>query len=282
MIQILKYVLYAVLAFSFSSCQTVSKITGNEKIDGEGPVISKEITISQLKEIDISNSWEVELNKSSASKVIIKSHQNIIDLSEITTDNNTFKISFEDQIGKVDNKTIEVYYNNELEVIDLSASASLTANDEVNLDQLEIDLSSASKLKLKVRTKSLSVETSSSADANIHAISDETDLDASSGSDIDLQIEGQSISADASSGSDIRIEGSTNVLRASTSSGSDIYAADLKAKNITASSSSGSSQKLFPTKSLNAKASSGSSIKYFNTPEQIKISESSGGSVNAN
>lgn len=282
MIQILKYALYAFIAFSFFSCQTVSRITGNEKIDGEGPVISKEITISQLEKIDISNSWEVKLVKSSTDKIIIKSHQNIIDLSEITTDNNMFKIRFEQQIGKVDKKTIEVYYSNQLKAIDLSASANLTADNEVSLNQLEIQLSSASSLKLKIKTKSLSVETSSSADANIQAISDLTDLDASSGSDINLQIKGQSINADASSGSDIKIEGSTDVLKSSTSSGSDIYASNLKAKNVTASSSSGSSQKIFPIKSLNAKASSGSSIKYFNTPDQIKISESSGGSVNAN
>ncbi|MGO1751534.1 MAG: GIN domain-containing protein [Psychroflexus sp.] len=279
MIQILKYVLYAVLAFSFFSCQTVSKITGNEKIDGAGPVISKEIAINQLEEIDISNSWEVKLIKSSTSKIVIKTHQNIIDLSEITTDKNMFKISFQEQIGKVDQKTIEIYYTQHLESIDLSATANLSADDEVSLDQLDIDLSSASKLKLKVRTKSLSIETSSSSTADLQIQSNKLEIDASSGSRVTAKINGKSITAEASSGSSIKLNGSATTLKSSTSSGSEINAADLNVKKIIASASSGSSQKLFPLKSLDAKASSGSSIKYLNTPDQIKISKSSGGSV---
>lgn len=243
MIQILKYALYAVLAFSLFSCQTVSKITGNEKIDGAGPVISKEIAINQLEEIDISNSWEVKLIKSSTSKVIIKTHQNIIDLSEITTDKNMFKISFQEQIGEVDQKTIEIYYTQHLESIDLSATANLSADDEVSLDQLDIDLSSGSRVTAKIN--------------------------------------GKSITAEASSGSSIKLNGSATILKSSTSSGSEINAADLNVKKIIASASSGSSQKLFPLKSLDAKASSGSSIKYLNTPDQIKISKSSGGSINS-
>src|SRR5690554_4003944 len=98
MIQILKYVLYVLLAFSLFNCQSVTEFTGTRIIDGEGQVVSKEIKIYDLKEIDISNSWNVKLIESSTSKVIIRSHQNIIDLSEISTDDHEFKIKFKQKI----------------------------------------------------------------------------------------------------------------------------------------------------------------------------------------
>lgn len=280
MLYIVKYITYAIIAFSLLSCQSVSKITGNEKIDGEGPVITKEIEINQLKKIAISNAWDVHLIKSKNSKAVITSHQNIIDLTEITTDKNDLEISFEKQIGKVKQKQIDIYYTNQLEYIRLSATAELQAENTVTLDQLVLKVSSASKANLQLNADRLTLDVSSSAYTKLSGTVEKSKLSASSGSTLKLRLTAKNIEASASSGSDIKLDGSTDSLEASASSGSDIDASGLVAKDVTARASSGASLKLDPQNKLDAKASSGGSIEYDTSPKNIKVSKSSGGSVN--
>ncbi|MDN6280725.1 MAG: DUF2807 domain-containing protein [Psychroflexus sp.] len=279
MLYIVKHITYAIIAFSFLSCQSVSKITGNEKIDDEGPVITKEIEINQLKKIAISNAWDVHLIKSQTSKAVITSHQNIIDLTEISTDKNELEISFDKQIGKVKQKQIDIYYTHQLEDIRLSATAELQAENPLTLGQLKLKVSSTAKANLKLNADMLTLDVSSSAYAKLSGTIEESKLNASSGSTLKLELTAKKIEASASSGSDIQLNGSTDYLEVSASSGSGIDASGLTAKNITATASSGASLKIDPQNKLNAKASSGSSIKYYTSPKNIEISKSSDGRV---
>ena len=77
----------------------------------------------------------------------------------------------------------------------------------------------------------------------------------------------------------MNIEGKALKLYTDSSSGSSIDANNLLANEVNSQSSSGSSTNVHPISSLNAKASSGSSINYNTNPKNVKVDESSGGSI---
>ena len=101
----------------------------------------------------------------------------------------------------------------------------------------------------------------------------------STGSEIEIDVEADYISLESSSGSEITSTGKALKVETSSSSGSSINAGDLKANEVFAQTSSGSSTTVFPILSLKAKASSGSDVSYKNIPKNIEKEESSGGSV---
>ena len=75
------------------------------------------------------------------------------------------------------------------------------------------------------------------------------------------------------------VTGKALKLYTSSSSGSSIDANRLLANEVSAESSSGSSTNVHPIVTFNAKASSGSSINYKTNPKNVKLDESSGGSI---
>ncbi|HEU0135720.1 MAG TPA: head GIN domain-containing protein [Flavobacterium sp.] len=107
-------------------------------------------------------------------------------------------------------------------------------------------------------------------------------VESDSGSTISISVEAENLSLEASGGSSIDARGKAITLETSSSSGSSLDASDLRANDVVAQASSGSSTDVHPLVSLNASASSGSSIDYANRPKSLKKEESSGGSVSQN
>ncbi|HEX8562999.1 MAG TPA: head GIN domain-containing protein [Flavobacterium sp.] len=102
---------------------------------------------------------------------------------------------------------------------------------------------------------------------------------ASSGSEMEINLESDKVLCEASSGSHITVRGKALSLDTSSSSGSEVDATGLLANDVTAQANSGSSAEVHPIVMLDAKASSGSSVNYHSIPKNIKVEESSGGSV---
>jgi hypothetical protein len=87
------------------------------------------------------------------------------------------------------------------------------------------------------------------------------------------------VQARASSGSEIEVAGSCHSLEAETSSGSDLDAGRLLCESVTVEASSGSDAAVAASQGLTAKASSGADVKVNGRPAMVKVSKSSGGSV---
>ncbi|HEX8268789.1 MAG TPA: head GIN domain-containing protein [Flavobacterium sp.] len=138
------------------------------------------------------------------------------------------------------------------------------------------------ELKVTVKLPIISgLATSAGASLSSRNVLRSSDLvvKASSGSEIKLSTEADKIICETSSGSTIDVSGKALIFETSSSSGSTIDAKDLLSNEVTAQSNSGSTIDVHPIVLLDAKASSGSSISYHSIPKQIKMDESSGGSI---
>jgi hypothetical protein len=136
----------------------------------------------------------------------------------------------------------------------------------------------------KVYIKALAINSlSASASASIKLkdalkSNNNIELKASSAGEIEGEINAPEIVATASSGAEITLSGRTRNLSASSSSGSSIKAMSLLTENSVVKSSSGATAKVHASVSLDASASSGANIAY-RGGAAVKKSVSSGAEV---
>jgi hypothetical protein len=251
-----------------------------DQVDGEGPVVTKNIDISGFTEIDVSNGWNVQLIPNQPPQLVVKTNENLVDLLEVNESGDKLSISAEDNIGSADSKLIKVYFDKKLTLIKASSASDLTAKEELVFESTTIDASSDADISLSIKADILEVEGSSGSDITLDAASNDLSVEASSSADISIKGDNKSITAKASSRSDIELEGISEKADFEATSGSDIDARDLEAKNVIAEASSGANIDCYPLDTLEATASSGADIKYHNNPSKNVASKStSGGSV---
>jgi hypothetical protein len=135
-----------------------------------------------------------------------------------------------------------VYYTN-LDGIEVSSGSTLTAENEVASQNMEIEVSSGSTCKIELVAEKVDVE--------------------------------------VSSGSTLMLRGETDALSVEVSSGSTFNGQDFKAERVDVEASSGSTAKVWALRQIEANASSGSSIKYKGNPSKKDLSAGkySGGSI---
>lgn len=108
------------------------------------------------------------------------------------------------------------------------------------------------------------------------------DMDVSSGAVVDAEFKGQSIKVDNSSGAVTTLKGSVESLDVDASSGAVFKGFEMSSANCSADASSGGTISITVTKELNADASSGGEIKYRGGGVIRKLHTGSGGSVRSN
>jgi hypothetical protein len=251
-------------------------------IAGTGEVNQEEFNIENFTEVSFSNGWEVELIQSNQNRLVAEANENLLEELEITNDDGYLKIGTksDDNIGKADAKLLTLYFNGELKLIKASSGVNLFSEEQMTFGNIEISSSSGSEIDLDVKTQRLDCSSSSGSTSFLKISSTQVVASSSSGSRLELSGKSSKLTADSSSGSSLKIKGYSDYLEADSSSGSKIDAKELKAINVVADASSGSSVSVYPMETLDAGASSGASIKYYNEPSvKLTKDESSGGSI---
>jgi len=277
--------LLKILAFTMLAATVQCNMGNYNTVKGEGEVIEEEFELSNFNEVSFANGWDVELIQSDTNKMIVKANENLVELLKIDQDDLYLKVGTEskDNIGKADSKLLTLYYTGKLKTLKASSSVKLFSSEQLDFDDVKISSSSGSSVELNIKTKKLDCSSSSGSEMMLKISSTDVSASSSSGSELELSGKSKSIVASSSSGSSFSLSGYTEALEADSSSGSEIDAEELKAVNVTASASSGSSIDVYPVEVLDAKSSSGGSITYHNKPSvDIKRNESSGGSVRSN
>jgi hypothetical protein len=105
------------------------------------------------------------------------------------------------------------------------------------------------------------------------------DIDASSAANIDIIVNAENINIDASSAANVKIKGSTENLNADVSSAASIHANKLIAQNVKADASSAGNIDTYAANAIKANASSGGDIDYYGNPSKEKLHTSSGGDI---
>lgn len=206
-------------------------------------MISKEIVLNKdFDKISIAMGWEVELISSDENKIVMKANKNLIPLLKYELDSGTLRIESEKTINRAGSKLLKVYYTKPLSGYKTSSGSSLSSNEKITVESLNIKTSSGSFLKLNIKTKDAEIKTSS--------------------------------------GSSVELEGTAINFNSKSSSGSALNAKDLVVKNAKMKTSSGSSAIVDVKEYLEANTSSGSSIEYYGNPKKTKLKQSiSGGEI---
>lgn len=229
-----------IISFFLISCN----VNFNNGVTGKGEIVSKEIVLNEsFDKISISKGWEVELISSDENKIIIKANENLIPIFEYELDNQRLRLEAKENINRAGSKLLKVYHSQPISHYKASSGSSLSSQEKVTIESLNIKTSSGSSLKLNIKTKDLEIETSS--------------------------------------GSEVKLKGSAINLNSKSSSGSEINAKNLLVKNAKIKTSSGGSISVDVKEYIEAETSSGGSIDYYGKPKKKKVKQTiSGGEIN--
>lgn len=245
-----------------TSCGISLSKNGGNQIKGDGNVISKEITINDYSEIDISNVanliYEQKINEAPYLRVEID--KNLEDLIKVEVKNNKLTIGASENIH-TDN--YKVYTNSEtLSKLNSSGATKVEIKGGLATVDLNLLVSGASELKIdKMECRNLIMNISGAGKLNIESSLSEK------------------VTADVSGASSLDMKGTTEFVNFDASGASKIRAYDLQSENAVADASGASNIEINVSGELKASASGASSVYYKGTPKSVDKSKSGASSI---
>jgi hypothetical protein len=233
--------IFLTLAFSTVSCQI--DVGKKDCITGNKNITTQERSITEVfTKIDVQEGISVYITMSSDEKITVEADENLQEVIKTEIKDGILKIYSYPNIRKAKARNVYVSIPNITGVKTSSGARAFSENTLIN--------------------ESINVKSSS-------------------GSTIELQISTTNLTSKSSSSSSIKLTGRTTNLKAESSSSSFTNAFGLKAKNVVAKASSGSTIQVTATENLDGKVSSGGSIKHKGNPKHIDRHTSSGGNISA-
>jgi hypothetical protein len=231
-----------ITTISMISCTT--KFDMSDSIKGSGNVVTEVRKTAPFTKVVVSNGIECEITFTDKLLVAVEADDNVINGIITTVENGTLKISSQ--------------YDNYINVSSRKVKVSMS-----KIEDLQTNSGSSLRSMNKILATNINLSTSS-------------------GSTMSVTTEAEKIVLDSSSGSSLNVSGLALKVISSSSSGSQIEAKNLVANEVFAESSSGSSTEVKSMISFTGNASSGSDISYYGNPKNVKVEESSGGSISKN
>ncbi|MRX70481.1 Putative auto-transporter adhesin, head GIN domain [Flavobacterium resistens] len=215
-----------------------------EKINGNGNVVTETRTTSEYDAIKISGFFDVDLVAGKEGKITIKGEQNILSAIIVEVEDNALKIyakkgtNLRPSTGKKVEITVPFEKISEL---NLSGSGDIVTKSQIKNDKFSAKLSGSG--------------------------------------DIDLDVAANSFDFSLSGSGDIKLKGNSNDLVIKLSGSGDIEAANLKSKNANVMVSGSGDVKINCNESLTARVSGSGDIKYTGNPEKRDVKVSGSGSI---
>ncbi|MCD2423596.1 DUF2807 domain-containing protein [Niabella pedocola] len=218
-------------------------IIDQQRIKGNGKIVSKTYELKDFNSIDIGNASLVFLKQDSVFSVKIETDENLFQYITAGVQEGELDIDEKDDVNLKPSNDIKIYIS--MPVVKKAA------------------LSGASTLK---------------GDNKIIQ-NDPFALDISGASNATLQVKAPTVQVDVSGASTLTITGETRDIKGESSGASTIHAFDLKAETTNIEASGASTANVFASVQLTADASGASSIKYKGNPK-VSSSANGAGSVN--
>lgn len=139
----------------------------NSGLEGEGTAsVKKEFTFTSFNSIEANCNCDITLIPSETSKVVVESHQNLIDNLDLKLKGNELEISEKKNVGQFDLYNILIYLPSDLKEIELNKQARLKTSGTIKADRLKIeanDQSSISQTYLDIKDLKLDISDQSGA-----------------------------------------------------------------------------------------------------------------------
>lgn len=139
----------------------------NSGLEGEGTAsVKKEFTFTSFNSIEANCNCDITLIPSETSKVVVESHQNLIDNLDLKLKGNELEISEKKNVGQFDLYNILIYLPSDLKEIELNKQARLKTSGTIKANRLKIeanDQSSISQTYLDIKDLKLDISDQSGA-----------------------------------------------------------------------------------------------------------------------
>lgn len=213
-------------------------------ISGNGNVVEMERTVDKFHSISVENGIDVFLTQGDNQPLKVVADENLHDIIRTDVFNGTLVIESDVNIRSAKKKEIYIY-TPVLDKININSAGNLKAETPFNVENIEIDLSSAGDLHLELNANHIDLDISSAGNATLSGRANSMDASLSSAGDLNafnLETNKCKVSVSssgnaevfaneefilsASSAGDIRYRGEGNVIKSESSSAGTIRKVD--------------------------------------------------------
>lgn len=234
-----KSILLLALAIFFTN----STVNAQNKVQGNGKVVTETRSTGDYDGIKIAGSFDVDLVSGKEGKITIKGEENLLAVIKVEVEDNSLKIYVEKgtQIRTSSGKIQVTVPFEKISELSLAGSGDIQSKDVIKNDKFSIKLSGSGNFTLPVDTNNLELNVSGSGN--------------------------------------VRLKGTATNFSAKLSGSGDINAADLKSKVVEANVSGSGNSKVACDESLTARVSGSGNIRYVGNPEKKDTKVSGSGTI---
>ncbi len=211
------FIILAGIGFILSSCNN-----GINCSIGSGPIVTEEIELGSFSQINFEVAGNVTIIESTEQKVVVESHQNMVDQINTSISDDTWRIRFRTCFRNYDKFNVTIYTTN-INGILLSGSGNITSQGMVPSENLVALISGSGNITFETQTDNVSADISGSgniilsgsSNSQIFGISGSGGIRSFDMSSIkcDITISGSgNCEVNASQNLDVRISGSGSVF----------------------------------------------------------------------
>ncbi len=183
-------------------------ITG---VKGDGNVVKEDRDVSGFTSLEVSGAFHVYLYQGKSEALTIEADKNLMQYIKTEVKGDRLEIYTDENINKATKLNIYLTFE-ELEMIDISGAVSVTSEEMLQFDELDIDGSGASEINLKINAASLNADFSGASEINLYGKAQTATFDLSGASEIDaLEFEISHCELEVSGASDARIHVTGNL-----------------------------------------------------------------------
>ena len=187
---------------------------------GSGNIAKEKREVSGFKQIDVSNSIQVEITAQKDFSVEVEADDNLLPLIKTEVRNGVLRIKSEGRFNTKNPVIVRVSAPN-IEDLDVSGASKVNLTNLSNED-LQIHSSGASKIKVEGTTVNLEIETSGASKIDAENLKAENvSVDASGASNVNVAVSNE-LKVDASGASNISYSGTPTNLEKKTSGASNV------------------------------------------------------------
>ena len=234
-----KSILLLALAIFFTN----STVNAQNKIQGNGKVVTETRSTGDYDGIKVAGSFDVDLVSGKEGKITIKGEENLLAVIKVEIEDNSLKIYVEKgiQIRTSSGKIQVTVPFEKISELSLAGSGDIQSKDVIKNDKFSIKLSGSGNFTLPVDTNNLELNVSGSGN--------------------------------------VRLKGTATNFSAKLSGSGDINVADLKSKVVEANVSGSGNSKVACDESLTARVSGSGNIRYVGNPEKKDTKVSGSGTI---
>lgn len=254
-------ILLAMLAVCVASgvCRAAEGGWAMKRVKGNGRITARTVQVGRFDAIDASRGVKV-IVCSDVKGAEIRTDDNLQEYVRVAVSDGELEVTISSRISvePTEGVVVRVADSGCIRALEATSAAKILVDTPLSGQWLELDASSAGKIRVAARVARCEIEASSAAQ-------------------IAAQIEGGRVEVEASSASSVTLQGAVSEAELEASSAATIRAGKLKVRTCEADASSGAEISIYCVRELDSDTSSGGKVSYYGNPPIVRSSDSSGG-----